>query len=173
MAEQTPLQTCPRLAGAFELFGKRWNAVIIDVLLQRPARFAELSRAVPGLSQRVLSERLRELAEARNTAEHTAYESEKRLKEMDEQLDAATKGELETAQKEVRDALESEDVEAIRQKTDGLNSIWHRVSEQMYERAQAEQAATAQATDATSENGASSSSSDEEVVDAEVVDEQK
>src|SRR6187455_3360046 len=37
--------------------------------------------------------RLRELAEARNTAEHTAYESEKRLKEMDEQLDTASKEE--------------------------------------------------------------------------------
>ena len=58
------LQSCPRLAGAFELFGKRWNAVIIDVLLQRPARFGELGRAVPGLSQRVLSERLRELSDA-------------------------------------------------------------------------------------------------------------
>lgn len=38
--------------------------MIIDVLLQRPARFQELGRAVPGLSQRVLSERLRELVEA-------------------------------------------------------------------------------------------------------------
>ena len=54
----------PRLASAFELFGKRWNAVIIDVLLQRPARFQELGRAIPGLSQRVLSERLGELADA-------------------------------------------------------------------------------------------------------------
>src|SRR5215210_562776 len=64
VAEQTELRVCPRLAGAFELFGKRWNAVIIDVLLQRPARFQELGRAIPGLSQRVLSERLRELADA-------------------------------------------------------------------------------------------------------------
>jgi molecular chaperone DnaK len=116
--------------------------------------------------------RLRELAEARNVAEHTAYESEKRLKEMDEQLDAATKGELETAQKEVRDALESEDVAALREKTDRLNSIWHRVSEQMYERAQAEQQATA-ADGAASNGSASGEASDEEVVDAEVVDEQR
>lgn len=64
MVDETELQVCPRLAGVFELFGKRWNAVIVDVLLQRPARFQELGRAVPGLSQRVLSERLRELAEA-------------------------------------------------------------------------------------------------------------
>ncbi len=64
VTELTELQSCPRLADAFALFGKRWNAVIIDVLLQRPARFGELGRAVPGLSQRVLSERLRELADA-------------------------------------------------------------------------------------------------------------
>lgn len=63
MAE-AELEVCPRLMAAFELFGKRWNAVIIDLLLQRPARFRELGRAVPGLSRRVLSERLRELAEA-------------------------------------------------------------------------------------------------------------
>src|SRR5215213_10307135 len=118
--------------------------------------------------------RLRELAEARNTAEHTAYESEKRLKDMDEQLDAATKGELETAAKDVRDSLESEDVTAIREKTDRLNSIWHRVSEQMYERAQSEQQATTDASANGAANGASAdSSSDEEVVDAEVVDEQR
>ncbi|HYI17212.1 MAG TPA: Hsp70 family protein, partial [Solirubrobacteraceae bacterium] len=116
--------------------------------------------------------RLRELAEARNVAEHAAYESEKRLKEMDEQLDAATKGELEGAQKEVREALETEDVEAIRAKTDRLNTIWHRVSEQMYERAQAEQQSTA--ADGSASNGASGdASADEEVVDAEVVDEQR
>src|ERR671910_404136 len=116
--------------------------------------------------------RLRELAEARNVAEHTAYESEKRLKEMDEQLDAATKGELETAQKEVRESLETEDVEAIRAKTDRLNTVWHRVSEQMYERAQAEQQAAAG--DGAASNGASTdSSADEEVIDAEVVDEQR
>ena len=66
-AEETgpaELQACPRLASAFALFGKRWSAVIVDLLLQRPARFHELARAVPGLSQRVLTERLRELAEA-------------------------------------------------------------------------------------------------------------
>ena len=46
------------------MFGKRWSAAIIDLLLQRPARFGELARAIPGLSQRVLTERLRELEQA-------------------------------------------------------------------------------------------------------------
>lgn len=64
MTERLDLQSCPRLAKAFALFGKRWNAVIVDLLLQRPARFHELAETVPKLSQRVLTERLRELEHA-------------------------------------------------------------------------------------------------------------
>lgn len=58
------LACCNRLTRAFELLGKRWTGLIIDLLLQRPARFSELARAVPGLSERVMSERLRELVDA-------------------------------------------------------------------------------------------------------------
>ncbi len=53
------------LSQVFELLGKRWTGVIIGVLLERPARFAELSRAVPGITESVLSSRLSELQEAR------------------------------------------------------------------------------------------------------------
>lgn len=59
------LEFCDRAARVFGLLGKRWNGLIIDLLLQRPARFSELARTVPGLSERVLGERLRELEEAR------------------------------------------------------------------------------------------------------------
>lgn len=51
------------LTTAFELLGKRWNALILDVLSLRAARFSELHRAVPNLSDRVLGERLHELVE--------------------------------------------------------------------------------------------------------------
>ncbi|CAA9405837.1 MAG: Transcriptional regulator, HxlR family [uncultured Rubrobacteraceae bacterium] len=57
--------TCEaRLTAVFRLLGKRWNGIIVGVLLQRPARFGEIVRAIPGLSDRVLSDRLRELMEA-------------------------------------------------------------------------------------------------------------
>jgi DNA-binding HxlR family transcriptional regulator len=58
------LDFCPRTAGVLEILGKRWTALIVFLLLQRPARFSELARTVPGLSERVLAERLRELEEA-------------------------------------------------------------------------------------------------------------
>ena len=58
------LELCERAALVFALLGKRWTGLVIDLLLQRPARFSELARAVPGLSERVLGERLRELEEA-------------------------------------------------------------------------------------------------------------
>ncbi|HEX5595616.1 MAG TPA: helix-turn-helix domain-containing protein [Micromonosporaceae bacterium] len=54
---------CDRaLARAFELLGKRWNGVLIGTLVDGPAGFAELTRAIPGISESVLSDRLNELA---------------------------------------------------------------------------------------------------------------
>jgi DNA-binding HxlR family transcriptional regulator len=57
------LHACPYTEAAFRMLGKRWMGLIIDVLLQRPARFNELARAIPQLSKRMLDERLTELAE--------------------------------------------------------------------------------------------------------------
>jgi DNA-binding HxlR family transcriptional regulator len=53
-----------RLTRAFTLLGKRWSGVILGLLLQGPARFAVLARTIPGISDRMLSDRLNELAEA-------------------------------------------------------------------------------------------------------------
>jgi len=48
-----------------QLLGRRWTLAILAALMQGPARFSELARSVPGLSERVMSERLQELCEAR------------------------------------------------------------------------------------------------------------
>ncbi len=53
-----------QLTAVFRLLGKRWNGMILGVLLQRPARFGEIVRAVPGLTDRMLADRLQELADA-------------------------------------------------------------------------------------------------------------
>ncbi|MDN5915303.1 MAG: helix-turn-helix transcriptional regulator [Pseudonocardia sp.] len=50
------------LARAFGFLGKRWNGIIIGTLMHGPASFSGLRRAVPGISESVLSSRLTELA---------------------------------------------------------------------------------------------------------------
>lgn len=52
---------CPHFHAAIELIGKRWTGAIICALTERPLRFGELAKTVPGLSDRLLSRRLREL----------------------------------------------------------------------------------------------------------------
>ncbi len=59
----TPSSVCPHFHAAIELIGKRWTGAIVCALTERPMRFGELGKAVPGLSDRLLSQRLRELEE--------------------------------------------------------------------------------------------------------------
>jgi DNA-binding HxlR family transcriptional regulator len=54
---------CPRFHRASELIGRRWTGAIIYVLLKTRCRFATLRAAVPGITDRMLSERLQELEE--------------------------------------------------------------------------------------------------------------
>jgi molecular chaperone DnaK len=115
--------------------------------------------------------RQRELAEARNVGENAAYNSEKQLKELGDQVDESSRSEIEGAIKAVRESLESDDVEAIKARTDELQAAFHKVSEKVYENAQA-QAASAGA-DGGEPSADGSSGDDEEVIDAEVVDEEE
>jgi DNA-binding HxlR family transcriptional regulator len=52
------------LVRAFDFLGKRWNGIIVGTLSIRPTGFAELRRAVAGITDSVLSDRLTELAAA-------------------------------------------------------------------------------------------------------------
>jgi len=52
---------CPRFLHAVELVGRRWTGSILRTLLSGPARYHEIRSAIPDLSDRMLSERLREL----------------------------------------------------------------------------------------------------------------
>jgi DNA-binding HxlR family transcriptional regulator len=56
-----PTAFCPRFHHAIELIGRRWSGAILRVLLDGPTRFSDITGAVPGLSDRLLSERLKEL----------------------------------------------------------------------------------------------------------------
>ena len=52
---------CPRYEHASQILGKRWTGLLIYALMGGPKRFCELTALVEGLSDRVLSDRLREL----------------------------------------------------------------------------------------------------------------
>ncbi len=114
--------------------------------------------------------RQRELAEARNTAENAAYQAEKQLEELGDQVDADAKSEIESAISDVRGVLESDDAAEIKAKTDALQAAFHKVSEQIYQAAQ--QQATASGDGAGAGDGAAEEP-EEEVVDAEVVDDER
>jgi DNA-binding HxlR family transcriptional regulator len=58
---QGPPEVCPHFHAAIELIGKRWTGAILCALTEGQLRFGELGKAVPGLSDRLLSRRLREL----------------------------------------------------------------------------------------------------------------
>ncbi len=52
---------CPYYHRAVELIGRRWTGAILRALLVDVHRFSDLTEAIPGLSDRMLSERLKEL----------------------------------------------------------------------------------------------------------------
>jgi DNA-binding HxlR family transcriptional regulator len=59
--KKVDLGYCPRFHYAVELIGRRWTGAIILVMLGGASRYSEIRDAIPGLSDRLLSERLREL----------------------------------------------------------------------------------------------------------------
>ena len=64
---------CPHFHRAVELIGRRWTGAILLILLQSgPLRFSTIAAAVPDLSDRMLSDRLKEL-EAYRLVERTVY----------------------------------------------------------------------------------------------------
>jgi DNA-binding HxlR family transcriptional regulator len=57
-----PPACCPLYHEAVELIGRRWTGAIVSVLLDSgPLRFSQIAQAVPDLSDRLLSERLKDL----------------------------------------------------------------------------------------------------------------
>ncbi|MSO41897.1 MAG: transcriptional regulator [Solirubrobacterales bacterium] len=63
-AGRAPERVCPHFHRAVELVGRRWSGAILYSLTGGRLRFAELKAAVPGMSDRLLSARLKELEQA-------------------------------------------------------------------------------------------------------------
>ncbi|ADU31549.1 winged helix-turn-helix transcriptional regulator [Evansella cellulosilytica] len=66
------INLCPKFESAFELLGKRWNGLILRVLLQGPQRFKDISAVIPSMSDKMLVDRLKQLEEA-GLVERTVY----------------------------------------------------------------------------------------------------
>jgi molecular chaperone DnaK len=109
-------------------------------------------------------QRRREEAEVRNNADNLVYSVERSLKDVDGQLDIATKNEVEDAIKETKEALAGDDTEEIRQKQEALMTASHKLSEVLYQQAQEQQ-----------ESASAGATGDEEdlVEDAEIIDEEE
>jgi len=111
----------------------------------------------------------RELIEARNQADGLSYTTEKSLTEHGEKLDSATKRQIEEALADLKKAIEGDDPEEIKAKSEVLAQASHKLAEMMYAQSQEGDAAPGDAESSSAE------STDDDVVDAEFedVDEKK
>ena len=81
--------------------------------------------------------KLRELADARNTAEALAYQTEKSLKEHRDKLDESVASTVEGRIMELKGVLESSDVAEIKAKSDALQEAWTEAAQAIYAQASA------------------------------------
>src|SRR5215204_5815953 len=86
---------CSAYHQAVELIGKRWTGAIVFVLLEGPLRFSEVKGLLPDLSDRLLSERMKEL-EAQGIVERRVIDDmpvrvEYRLTEKGQALEPAVR----------------------------------------------------------------------------------
>jgi len=105
----------------------------------------------------------REAAEVRNNADSLVHATQKQLDENGDKIDADLKSQIEAAIAEAKTALQGDDAEAIKAKTQALTEVAMKMGQQIYEREQA----NAQAGAATGGAAAGSEAGGEDVVDAE------
>ena len=107
----------------------------------------------------------REVAETRNNADSLVYQTEKLLKDQADKVTDDDKAKIDAALAELREALNGEDVEAIKAKHQALTAALQDFSQALYQAAQQQQAGEAQP------GGGEQQPADDEVADAEIVDE--
>ncbi len=120
----------------------------------------------------------KEIIDAKNQADQMIYGLEKLLKENKDKIQEEQASQIQSEIENTKKAVESEDLEQIKQALEKLSQESHKLTEQMYQQAtqeQAQQDTAQQGEDGekTSEQASSQASTDEEVIDAEVVDEEK
>jgi molecular chaperone DnaK len=139
------------------------NSGISEEEIQKMVKDAELNAAE--------DKKKLEIVQARNQGEALVHSVRKSLAEYGDKLDAGEKEKIESALKDVEEALKGEDKSAIEEKTNTLMTASQKLGEKMYSDMQAKQAAEAAGPGGGGGGGAESASSnpsDDNVVDAEV-----
>jgi len=144
-----------------------------SISIQKPGGLSdeEIDRMVKDAEAHAEEDKKRkEEVEVKNTAESLINATEKTLEEAGDVATAEQKSKVEEAKEDLKKAMEGDDIEDIKTKTEALQTAMYDISAAMYQKAQEEAASAASA-----EEGAASSaegSSDEDIVDAdyEVVD---
>ena len=88
-------------------------------------------------------QQLKERAEARNRADSLVYETEKMLREHAEKIGADTKAKVEAAVQDLKQALERDDLDAMKKGIETVTEVMHSVSAEIYQKAQSQQQASA------------------------------
>ena len=111
----------------------------------------------------------KELIEARNHADNTAYAAEKALKEFGDKVPEDVKSEIEAKVAEVRKVVEGEDVDAMKSVTDELGQLIQKIGASVYEGQEvANGTSEAEAPQSGEADPSSDESSEEDVIDGEV-----
>ena len=103
MEAQRKAELCPRVEAAFSLLAKKWMSLIVYSLSGGELHFCDLERAIPALSARILTKRIRELEEAglvlRSVSPSSPVRVSYRLTVKGESLAEAVKGIADWAEK--------------------------------------------------------------------------
>ncbi len=99
----------------------------------------EIKRMVGEAEQHAEDDKTRrQLAEAHNRLDNLIYTTEKTLKEYGEQLDEASRKNVEEALEAAKGKLESKDLDEMKQATEGLEAASHKLAEAMYSKTRQE-----------------------------------
>ncbi len=102
----------------------------------------EIEKKVKEAQQYAAEDKKRkESVEERNKAESMIYETEKALKELDGKISEEEKKTVEDAKEDLRKALEANNPDEIKAKTEALTEKFHTISTKLYQQAQAQQGA--------------------------------
>jgi molecular chaperone DnaK len=109
----------------------------------------------------------REEAEVRNNADSLVFQTEKLLRDQADKVQPEDREKMESALKELKDALAGPDIEAVKKGHEQLVAVSQDFAQRLYQQAQANQ----QASGAPGGDSGAGAPNDDEVADAEIVDE--